>query len=200
MTYQFFYPQESDKPREKGRNPARLTLTALLLCTAMTLFPAPQGHAAGQPANQQIAQAPAKGPKTGLPLPRFVSLRAGEVNLRTGPGARYPVEWVLVYRHMPVEIIAEFDTWRKIRDWQGTVGWVHQSMISGNRWVIVREGRQPLRRAGEKDAPIIARIEQKVIGRLKECREQWCEIDFSGFTGWMRRNQVWGVYPGEKVD
>lgn len=171
----------------------------LLTAAMMTLAPT-QGHASEEPANQQLAQAAGKGPKTGLPLPRFVSLRAGEVNLRTGPGARYPVEWVLVYRHMPVEIIAEFDTWRKIRDWQGTVGWVHQSMISGNRWVIVREGRQPLRRSGEKDAPIIARIEQKVIGRLKECRTQWCEIDFSGFTGWMRRNQIWGVYPGEKVE
>ena len=200
MTYQFLYPHELDEALENWRKPARLTPVALLLCAAATLTPLAPGHAAGPSANQEIAQATAKGPKTGLPLPRFVSLRAGEVNLRTGPGARYPVEWVLVYRHMPVEIIAEFDTWRKIRDWQGTVGWVHQSMISGNRWVIVREGRQPLRRAGEKDAPIIARIEQKVIGRLKECREQWCEIDFSGFTGWMRRNQVWGVYPGETVD
>ena len=204
MTHQFFHPQELDEPPAMARNSVRSMLTALLLCAAMMLVPLTPGQAAGPPANQGAAPAagqPAgKGPKTGLPLPRFVSLRAGEVNLRTGPGSRYPVEWVLVYRHMPVEIIAEFDTWRKIRDWQGTVGWVHQSMISGNRWVIVREGRQPLRRAGDKEAPIIARIEQKVIGRLKECHGQWCEIDFSGFSGWMRRNQIWGVYPGEKVE
>lgn len=125
MTYQFFYPYELHEALENWRKPARLTVVALLLCAAATLTPLAPGHAAGPSANHEIAQATAKGPKTGLPLPRFVSLRSGEVNLRTGPGARYPVEWVLVYRHMPVEIIAEFDTWRKIRDWQGTVGWVH---------------------------------------------------------------------------
>ena len=152
------------------------------------------------PAAAPSASTAAKGTVTGLPLPRFVSLRSGTVNLRTGPGSRYPVDWVLVYRHMPIEIIAEFDTWRKIRDWQGTVGWVHQSMVSGNRWVIIREGRQPLRRNAEDRAPVMARVGEKVIGRLKSCRGQWCEIDFSGFTGWMRRNQVWGVYPGEKVN
>jgi SH3-like domain-containing protein len=150
-------------------------------------------------AKPAVSQPAGKGAKTGLPLPRFVSLRSGKVNLRTGPGARYPVEWVLVYRHMPIEIIAEFDTWRKIRDWQGAVGWVHQSMVSGNRWVMVRKGRQPLRRAGKDQAPITARIDEKVIGRLKLCRDLWCKIDFSGFTGWMRRDQFWGVYPREKV-
>ena len=151
-------------------------------------------------AKPAVSQPAGKGAKTGLPLPRFVSLRSGKVNLRTGPGARYPVEWVLVYRHMPIEIIAEFDTWRKIRDWQGAVGWVHQSMVSGKRWVMVRKGREPLRRSASKEAPVTARIGEKVIGRLKSCRDQWCEIDFSGFTGWMRRDQVWGVYPREKVE
>jgi SH3-like domain-containing protein len=150
-------------------------------------------------ATAAASQPAGRGTKTGLPLPRFVSLRSDKVYLRTGPGDRYPVEWVLIYRHMPIEIIAEFDTWRKIRDWQGSVGWVHQSMVSGNRWVMVRKGRQPLRRAGKDQAPITARIGEKVIGRLKSCRNQWCEIDFSGFTGWMRRDQVWGVYPREKV-
>ena len=72
-------------------------------------------------------------PPTGLPVPRFVSLRSAEVNVRTGPGTRYPVEWVFVKRDIPVEITAEFDTWRRIRDWEGTEGWVHQSMLSGKR-------------------------------------------------------------------
>ncbi|NKB20447.1 MAG: SH3 domain-containing protein [Alphaproteobacteria bacterium] len=137
--------------------------------------------------------------QTGLPLPRFVSLRASEVNMRTGPGIRYPIEWKLMYRHMPVEIVAEFENWRKIREWQGGVGWVHKSMLSGQRWVIIRKGKQTLRRNAKPDARAIARIEKKVIGKLKKCDASWCKIDFSGYSGWMRHNQVWGVYPGETV-
>ena len=120
--------------------------------------------------------------------------------MRTGPGVRYPVEWVFVYRNMPVEIIAEFDTWRKVRDWQGTVGWVHRSMLSGRRSIIVREGLQPLRRDAAPDARVIARIEKKVIGRLLKCRGAWCRVEISGLRGWMRRDQFWGVYPKEKID
>ena len=80
---------------------------------------------------------------TGLALPRFVSLRADEVNLRTGPGVQYPVDWVYLRQHLPVQIIAEFDTWRKIRDWQGTQGWVHQSMVSGCVLLLLLEISEP---------------------------------------------------------
>jgi SH3-like domain-containing protein len=136
---------------------------------------------------------------TGLPLPRFASLRSGEVNVRTGPGSRYPVEWVFVYRHMPVEIVAEFDTWRKIRDWQGTEGWVHQSMLFGRRMVIVRDGTRPLRRDPDPAAPAIARVEKKVLGRILSCAGGWCRLEVSGFTGWMQRGDVWGVYKNEEI-
>ncbi len=179
----------------------RKTVFYLILCTALLSGGAhAQSKSVTVPLGAAARPAPGKGTVTGLPLPRFVSLRSDRVNMRTGPGSRYPVEWVLIYRHMPVEIIAEFETWRKVRDWLGTVGWVHQSMISGQRWAIVREGRQPLRRAAESDARIVARIERKVIGRVRQCRDGWCEIDFSGFEGWMRASRIWGVYPGEKVD
>jgi len=140
------------------------------------------------------------GSKTGLKLPRFASLKSAEVNLRTGPGTRYPVEWVLTYRNMPVEIVGEFDAWRKVRDWRGSEGWVHRSMLSSRRWAMVRKGLQPLRRAPEPTAPLVARIEPKAIGRVLECRKIWCRIDFSGFEGWMRRVQFWGVYPNEPIE
>lgn len=150
-----------------------------------------------------LGSAQAGGPKvgkTGLKLPRFASLKAAEVNLRTGPGKRYPVEWVLTYRNMPVEIVGEFDGWRKVRDWRGSEGWVHRSMLSGQRWAMVRKGIQPLRRTPEPTAPLVARIEPKAIGRVLECRKSWCRIDFVGFEGWMRRAQFWGVYPKETLD
>ena len=86
----------------------------------------------------------AVGTETQLPLPRFVSLRSNEINLRTGPGSNYPIVWIYQRRGMPVEVVAEFESWRKIRDWQGTVGWVHQSMLDGRRGALVIGGERIL--------------------------------------------------------
>lgn len=137
--------------------------------------------------------------KTGLPLPRFVSLRKDEVNMRTGPGTRYPVDWVFTHRNMPVEIVAEFDAWRKVKDWEGMVGWVHKSMLSGKRWIIVSKGTKQLRRADNAQAPVVAHLEKQVIARLIQCRGAWCEVTLSGLKGWIRRADVWGVYSAEKI-
>ena len=126
------------------------------------------------------------GAVTGLPLPRFVSLRANEVNFRTGPGVRYPIEWVFMRAGLPVQVIAEFDTWRKIRDPDGTEGWVHQSMLSGRRHVIVVNQVRSLRKAPEPAAPPIARLEPGVILRLKPAARpgaRWSR----GRRGWLPR-------------
>ncbi len=136
----------------------------------------------------------------GAKLPRFASLRAGEVNVRTGPGVRYPVDWVFVSRRMPVEIIAEFDTWRKVRDWEGTVGWVHQSMLSGRRSVIVVGGPRALRRRAADSAAVIAQVEERVVGRLSSCEAGWCRAEFGGHRGWIRRAGIWGVYRDERFE
>lgn len=137
---------------------------------------------------------------SGLPLPRFVSLRSDEVNVRTGPGPRYPVEWVFVRRYMPVEIIEEFDTWRQIRDWQGTVGWVHQSMLSGRRTVIVSGEVRTLRREASTESPAVARAEAGVVGRLSECEGDWCRVEIGGFEGWLERAAFWGTREDEEID
>lgn len=136
------------------------------------------------------------GAVTGLPLPRFVSLRANEVNFRTGPGVRYPIEWVFMRAGLPVQVIAEFDTWRKIRDPDGTEGWVHQSMLSGRRHVIVVNQVRSLRKAPEPAAPPIARLEPGVILRLETCRAAWCEVEVAGRRGWLPRTHVWGLAAG----
>jgi SH3-like domain-containing protein len=136
--------------------------------------------------------------KSGLPLPRFVSLRKDQVNVRTGPGVRYPVDWVFTYKNMPVEILAEFKGWRKVRDWKGTTGWVHRSMLSGKyRWILVRKNTVPLHREAKPDAPVIAKLHNKVVGRLKRCRGAWCEVTVNGIQGWIKRIAIWGVYPHE---
>jgi SH3-like domain-containing protein len=131
--------------------------------------------------------------------PHFVSLRSDEVNLRTGPGVTYPVEWIIKRRNMPVEVLTEFETWRKIRDFEGTEGWVHQSMLSPRRSMIVVGETRPLRRAPEGNATAVARIEPGVVGSLIECKDQWCRVEVAGFKGWMARAQIWGVYPNETI-
>src|SRR5919206_551683 len=138
--------------------------------------------------------APSDG-ETALPVPRFVSLHADRVNLRTGPGDRYPIEWVLTRKEMPVEITGQLEHWRRIRDWEGTTGWVHERMLTGKRAIIVKGGVRPLFRQPDPNSAIVARAEPGVIGRLLECRDLWCKIEAGHVAGWMRRSDVWGVYP-----
>lgn len=138
--------------------------------------------------------------RTGLPLPRFVTLRADEVNLRTGPGIRYPIDWVYRRSGLPVEIIDEFDTWRRIRDWQGTEGWVHQSMVQGQRGILVTGKRHTLRRRPAPDAPGVALVDAGVVGELKDCQADWCEVSVGGYSGWLQRAAFYGLYPDEEVD
>ncbi len=139
---------------------------------------------------------------SGLPLPRFVSLRSDEVNLRSGPGVRYPVDWVYTRRDLPVEVIAEFEVWRKIRDWQGTEGWVHESMLGVRRMVVVTGAERRLRADADAKSPAVALLEPNVIGRLIACPhgKEFCKIEVANFQGWLKRDEFWGVYPGEYVE
>ncbi len=137
---------------------------------------------------------------SGLPLPRFVTLRAAKVNMRSGPGIRYPIEWEFSRKGLPVEVVDEFETWRRIRDWQGSEGWVHQSMLSGQRGAIVVGADRLLRRKPEPGAPAIAEIQMQVVGRLHDCRDGWCLIEAKGYEGWLREGEIYGAYPGEKFN
>lgn len=140
-------------------------------------------------------QAVAQAARDNLPVPRFVSLRSEEVNLRTGPGVRYPVEWVFVRRQMPVEIVQEFENWRRVRDREGTEGWVHQSMLTGRRTAVVLGDSGTLvelKRRAEAAAPGLARVEAGVIANLIECQGDWCRVEAGGFRGWLERTHIWG--------
>jgi SH3-like domain-containing protein len=139
---------------------------------------------------------------SGLPLPRFVSLRSDEVNLRTGPGVRYPVDWIYTRRDLPVEVIAEFETWRKIRDWQGTEGWVHQSLLSTRRMIVVTGSQRRLRAEPDDKAVNIALVDVNVIGRLLGCPhdKSFCRVEIDSFQGWLKRDEFWGVYQSEYIE
>jgi SH3-like domain-containing protein len=142
----------------------------------------------------------AKGRSTGLTLPRFASLRAREVNMRAGPGVRYPVEWVYKRRGLPVRIVAEFESWRKVRDWRGTIGWIHRSMLTGRRMAITAGRGSVMRRSPESNAPAVARIEPGVVAGLAACKKSWCRIEAGGLGGWVPRKAIWGIAKGEIFD
>ena len=137
--------------------------------------------------------------KTGQPVPRFVSLRSDRVNVRVGPGKRYPLEWVFTRARMPVEVVAEFDAWRKIRDHEGAEGWVHNSMLTSNRNVITLPLARVLYKYPEKDAVPVAFLEPGVVGKVIQCENQWCRVQMDGIKGWILRNHIWGVYKDEMV-
>jgi SH3-like domain-containing protein len=160
---------------------------ACLLSAALIMAASPSAFAAGK-------QPPA------TPLPRFESLRWDKVNLRAGPGDQYPIRWVLTRKGMPVEILERFDVWRKIRDWQGSVGWVHERMLVGNRTVMVLGARRTLHADPSEGARPVARADAGVVGRLLSCHGDWCRIDAQGVTGWLERGQIFGVTPDETVE
>lgn len=132
-------------------------------------------------------------------LPHFATLRADAVNLRTGPGERYPVEWVYQKKGLPVEVTAQFDVWRRVRDSQGTVGWVHERMLTQRRSVLITGGLRTLRVKPDASAAAVAQAEPGVIARLVECKDAWCRIETNGIKGWLPRSEMWGVYPDETV-
>lgn len=138
---------------------------------------------------------------SGLPVPRWVSLKSGEVYLRAGPSAEHKVEWVYVRRGLPVEVIAEYDVWRRIRDADGVVGWVHKGMLDGRRSVLISGGgNAPLRDSPAADGAVVAYAEPGVVARLKNCGAAYCEVQAQSVDAYVERARVWGVYEGETVE
>lgn len=136
---------------------------------------------------------------SGLPVPRFVSLKSDEINVRSGPGTRYPILWVYRRESLPVEIVEEFEYWRKIRDAEGTMGWVHKTMLDGQRVVMFRGKTQVIRAEPKEDAAPVLRVAPQVLARLLECEAAWCRVQVEGRKGWVRRKVIWGVYEDEQI-
>jgi SH3-like domain-containing protein len=141
---------------------------------------------------------------SGLPLPRFVSLKAERVNVRRGPSSEHGVAWVFQRKGLPVEITAEFENWRRIRDSEGDEGWVYQSMLSGRRTAVVAPWRKddalPLYGGPEASGGLVAKLRPGVVSGIEKCTGEWCDISAGGYEGWMEQTMLWGVYPGEEVD
>ena len=153
----------------------------------------------------QVAPAQqATGPSTGLAVPRYVSLKSDRVNMREGPSKDHRTSWIFERAGLPVEITAEFDTWRKIRDSEGTEGWVLHSLLSGRRTALVAPWKKdvvlPLRSGADDGSGIVANLQPGVLGSVKRCDGTWCRIYGDGFDGYIRQVNLWGVYPDERVD
>ena len=161
---------------------------------------------AAAPAPEPPAPEPTQGSATGLALPRFVPLRSDRVNLRVGPDTRFPIEWRYERRDLPVQIIREHEQWRRIRDIDGTEGWVHQSNLTPNRRTfLVRSnpaGEVVMRRRPEAEAQPVARLRAGVIGRVRACEQNsaWCEVQAQDSRGFVMRSDIFGVMPTEKVE
>ena len=153
---------------------------------------------------QALSQGQLLGPETNFPLPRFVSLKSGQVNVRVGPGPNYPVDWTYVRFGLPVEIVQEFDNWRHVRDSNGNMGWVLSSLLSGDRFAIVvaspEDRALEVRSAANSDARVVARLEAGVVAAVDMCSDGWCRLIDSRFSGWVDQERLWGVYPNEEFE
>jgi SH3-like domain-containing protein len=159
-----------------------------------------------------------QGEGSGLPLPRFASLKSDHVNVRGGPNRDNDVAWVFTRSALPVEITEEFENWRRIRDRDGSEGWVYHTLLSGKRTAYVARSRipapapsksqqaaippdlVPLHAFADSASAVRAMLEPGVLGTVKRCNGQWCRLVGAGFDGWIEQGRLWGVYPNEKIE
>ncbi len=154
----------------------------------------PDTGAAGEP---ETGAPEARGSVTNLPLPRFVSLKASEANVRRGPSLEHRIDWVFRHRDMPLRVTAEFGHWRRVEDNEGQGGWIYYTLLSGVRTVLVETDGTALRAGPDVAAPVVAEAEMGVIGRLGECRQEWCRVSAGGERGWVAKAALWGVGAAE---
>ena len=168
----------------------------LALATAATLI---ASFVAAKAAGETAA-----GSSSGLPIPRFVSLKPDKVNVRGGPTRNHDITWQYTRAGLPVEITAESDNWRRIRDWEGSEGWVYHSLLSGKRTVVVSPWKsgdpRPIYTSATSDSSVAAYLQPGVNGEVSRCHASWRRISGAGYKGWIPENQLWGVYPDEEVD
>lgn len=141
-----------------------------------------------------------RGSVTNLPLPRYVSLKTNEGNARRGPGLTHRIDWVFSRAGMPLRVTAEYENWRRVEDAEGVGGWVHYSLLSGSRTVLVTADLMDLHAKPLADGSVVLRAEAGVIGRLVECSLDWCRLTIEGERGWARKSEFWGVDPDERFE
>jgi SH3-like domain-containing protein len=158
----------------------------------------------GAPLRTAVAAKDAAQTASGLPVPRYVSLKSDHVNVRAGPTKDNDVAWVYTRSGLPVEITAEFENWRRVRDSEGAEGWVYHSLLSGRRTAVItmksKDDLAPLHESADQSSAVTAKLQAGVVTQVKHCAQGWCHVAGNGFDGWIEQQRLWGVYADEKVD
>lgn len=184
---------------------ARVSLGTVLAFAAAAwmlgaAIPGLAADAAPDAAPEDSPAAAARGPVTNLPLPRFVSLKAGTANVRRGPSTTHRIDWVFTRSGMPLEVLGEYEHWRRVRDHDGFGGWVHFTLLTGARSGLVTTDHAPLYARSDTSAPMNAQLEAGVIVALDKCGRDWCRGKAGGTRGWVRKADIWGVGADEQFD
>src|ERR1700730_17171070 len=181
-----------DLPMGQRQTALPWLLTAALVIAVTVLVRSDSGRAAADMNTGSASK---------LQVPRFVSLKSDHVNVRAGPTKDQAVNWVFMRAGLPVDITAEFETWRRIRDWEGAEGWVYHSLLSGRRTGMVtaksKDDLVPLYDRADKTGSVTAMLQAGVLGSVTRCQAGWCELHGEGYDGWIEQNRLWGVYPNE---
>jgi SH3-like domain-containing protein len=173
-------------------------MTAAMTAAMTAILIAAPGGASGQTAGHKLGAG-------GLQLPRFVSLKSDEVNVRQGPGWDHAVTWVFRRAGLPVEVLAEFESWRQVRDSEGATGWVFSTLLSGRRTSLVAPGKKPetpipLHDKADVATPVRANLQSGLLVNIKSCNGRWCNVTVNNANGWIDQNALWGVYPNEVIE
>lgn len=137
---------------------------------------------------------------SGLPVPRFVTLKSDEVNMRVGPGREYKLSWVYKQKNLPLKVIAEFDVWRKVIDHEGTTGWVHSQLVTLKRYALIQSRLTKLYRKADETSPVIAVADKGVLLELQICEPLWCRVASDDLRAFVRRDDIWGVLDTETLN
>ena len=149
---------------------------------------------------QVLAKEIERGQVTNLPIPRYVSLKAKEANARRGPSLSHKIDWIYKRKNIPLEVYAEYENWRRVRDFEGLGGWVHYTLLSGTRYVLIKDELLEMRLLPSSEAQVIARVPQHNIATLDKCNLDWCRIVDDGYKGWVLKSGILGVYKNEIED
>jgi SH3-like domain-containing protein len=142
---------------------------------------------------------PTRGAVTNLPVPRYVTLKTNEGNARRGPGLSHRVDWVFTRAGLPLRVTAEYENWRRVEDAEGVGGWVHYTLLSGVRSVLITQDMAEFHSDPDPAATVVVQAEQGVVGKLLECTPDWCRVGLDGYKGWVQKSAIWGADPGELV-
>ena len=137
---------------------------------------------------------------SGLPVPRFVTLKSDEVNMRVGPGREYPLSWVYKQKNLPLKVIAEFDVWRKVIDHEGTTGWVHSQLVTLKRYALIQSRLTKLHRKADETSAVLAVADKGVLLELQICEPLWCRVASDDLRAYVRRDAIWGVLETETLN